>query len=98
MTSFYNVYTARKSRGQSFLPTLPQLAPIVIFFAAHYAWLLSPYSRILDNGGLMRVGLTMTFVFGRMTTKIILVFSFPRNAHPNSRHILQNNLSHTLQV
>jgi hypothetical protein len=25
----------------------------------------------------MRIGLTMTFVFGRMTTKIILVYSLP---------------------
>lgn len=71
--SVYNVYVARKSRRQPLLPTFPQLAPIIIFFAAHYAWLLSPYSHILENGGLMRVGLTMTFVFGRMTTKIILV-------------------------
>ena len=74
--SFYNVYQARKSRGQPFLSTLLQLAPIIVFFAANYAWLLSPYSNILKNGGLMRVGLTMTFVFGRMTTKIILVIPY----------------------
>jgi hypothetical protein len=69
------VYVARKARGQSFLATLLQLTPIILFFAASYAWLQSPYSTILNNGGLMRIGLTMTFVFGRMTTKIILVYS-----------------------
>ena len=73
-SSFYNVYVARKARGQSFFAALPQLTPIVLFFAAHYAWLLSPYSHILESGGLMQVSLTMTFVFGRMTTKIILVY------------------------
>jgi len=90
LISFYNVYCARKARGQSFIPTLLQLTPIAIFFAAHYAWLLSPYSMVLERGGLMRVGLVMTFVFGRMTTKIILV----RSSTPlqtENRHISQNN-------
>lgn len=72
---FWNVYQARKNKGLGFLETLPQLTPIVLFFAAYYAWLLSPYSQVLERNGLMRVGLIMTFVFGRMTTKIILVRS-----------------------
>jgi hypothetical protein len=85
-SSFYNVYVARKSRGQRVWSTLPQLTPIILFFAAHYAWLLSPYSHTLQNGGLMRVSLTMTFVFGRMTTKIILVPAPPpRPPSPNER-------------
>jgi hypothetical protein len=71
--SMWNVYQARKRKGLSFGGTLPHLIPIILFFGAHYAWLLSPYSHILENNGLMRVSLTMTFVFGRMTTKIILV-------------------------
>src|SRR5277367_417347 len=99
MSSVYNVYVARKSPGQSLLPTLPQLSPIILFFAAHYAWLLSPYSHILEKGDLMRVGLTMTFVFGRMTTKIILVLPPITSYLPtNDRHISQNNLSLTSQV
>jgi hypothetical protein len=73
MFSIYNVYCAREERGKSFLVTLPQLLPMVLFFAANFAWLLSPFSHVLENNGLMRVALTMTFVFGRMTTKIILV-------------------------
>jgi len=71
--SMWNVYQARKRKGLSFSGTLPHLIPILLFFTAHYLWLLSPYSHILENNGLMRVSLTMTFVFGRMTTKIILV-------------------------
>ena len=77
----WNVYQARRKKGLSFLGTLPQLMPVILFFVAHYAWLLSPYSHILENNGLMRVSLTMTFVFGRMTTKIILVFT-PIPPHP----------------
>src|SRR5438045_4402755 len=68
----WNVYQARRKKGLSFLGTLPQLMPIILFFVAHYAWLLSPYSHILENNGLMRVSLTMTFVFARMTRKITL--------------------------
>jgi len=49
------------------------MIPIALFVAAHYAWLLSPYSHALKDGHLMLIGLIMTFVFGRMTTKIILV-------------------------
>src|ERR1700738_5374181 len=79
----WNVYQARRKKGLSFLRTLPQLMPIILFFVAHYAWLLSPYSHILQNNGLMRVSLTMTFVFGRMTTKIILVI-IPISSHPPS--------------
>lgn len=97
-SSVYNVYLARKTRGQSLFPTLPQLSPIILFFAAHYAWLLSPYSHILENGSLMRVGLIMTFVFGRMTTKIILVLLSTTIPHTNDRPISQNNLFPTLQV
>jgi hypothetical protein len=45
----------------------------------------------------MRVGLTMTFVFGRMTTKIILVFP-PIAMLTYARHTLRNSLSRILQV
>jgi ethanolaminephosphotransferase len=83
--SFYNVYKARKARGEAFLPTLPQLIPMILFVAAHCAWLLSPYSYALKEGQLMLVGLTMTFVFGRMTTKIILVRT-PPSAALTRRH------------
>ena len=69
----WNVYEARKKKGLGLFETLPQLVPLVLFFGVHYAWLLSPYSHVLERNGLMRVGLIMTFVFGRLTTKIILV-------------------------
>jgi len=54
------------------------MIPIALFVGAHYAWLLSPYSHALKDGQLMVIGLIMTFVFGRMTTKIILVPLLPR--------------------
>ncbi|KAL8951581.1 MAG: hypothetical protein Q9183_007449, partial [Haloplaca sp. 2 TL-2023] len=46
--------------------------PIVVFTASCSAWLYSPYSTLMQENRLVLFCLTMSFVFGRMTTKIIL--------------------------
>lgn len=67
-----NVYQARKSRGEAFLPVFLEWTPMVVFTGALCAWLGSPWSTLLSDNHLALLCLTLSFVFGRMTTKIIL--------------------------
>ncbi|KAJ8613695.1 hypothetical protein MRB53_036837 [Persea americana] len=67
-----NVASARRSRGQAVLPVFLEWTPMLIYTAATAAWMSSPYSRILKDNHLLLHCLTQSFVFGRMTTKIIL--------------------------
>lgn len=68
----YNVYTTRRAQGLSFAPTMAGWTPMLIFCASLIAWLGSPYSNLLRDNHLCLLCLTLSFVFGRMTTKIIL--------------------------
>lgn len=68
----YNVYLARRQQNLPFLPTLLGWIPIVIFVGSSGFWLYSPYSTLVLDNHLMLFCLTMSFVFGRMTTKMIL--------------------------
>lgn len=68
----YNVYVARKSRGQNMAPLFLEWTPMVVFTASTVAWLGSSHSFILKENHLVLFCLTMSLVFGRMTTKIIL--------------------------
>ncbi|KAJ9199480.1 hypothetical protein DTO166G4_5488 [Paecilomyces variotii] len=67
-----NVYQARKRQGLPFLPVLKEWLPISVFTGCVVAWLFSPYSTLLAENRLVLFCVTMSFVFGRMTTKIIL--------------------------
>jgi ethanolaminephosphotransferase len=67
-----NVAKARRSRNQPLLPLLKEWTPLVIFVTCTMAWLGSPYSSLLKDNHLVLYCLTMSLVFGRMTTKIIL--------------------------
>ncbi|CAN9341028.1 unnamed protein product [Alternaria alternata] len=67
-----NVAKARRSRNQPLLPLLKEWTPLVIFVTCTIAWLGSPYSSLLKDNHLVLYCLTMSLVFGRMTTKIIL--------------------------
>lgn len=67
-----NVKRARQEQGLPFLPALLDWTPMLIYTAATVAWLSSPYSIVLGHNHLALFCITQSFVFGRMTTKIIL--------------------------
>lgn len=67
-----NVIRARRSRNQPVLPVFLEWTPLVVFTGSLCAWLGSPWSTILKDNHLTLLCLTLSFVFGRMTTKIIL--------------------------
>ncbi|KAI4259811.1 MAG: hypothetical protein L6R42_004394 [Xanthoria sp. 1 TBL-2021] len=67
-----NVVKARRAQKLPIAPVFAEWLPIVIFTASCTAWLYSPYSTLLRDNRLVLFCLAMSFVFGRMTTKIIL--------------------------
>lgn len=68
----YNVVKARKRQNLPILPVFLEWVPIFVFTLSTVAWLYSPYSTLLSENRLVLFCVTMSFVFGRMTTKIIL--------------------------
>ncbi|KAK3496830.1 CDP-alcohol phosphatidyltransferase-domain-containing protein [Neurospora hispaniola] len=76
-----NVVNARLSRNEPLLPVFLEWTPIVVFTLSVGTWLYSPYSTLMDENHLVLFCVTMSFVFGRMTTKMILAHltkqSFP---------------------
>ncbi|KAE8550394.1 hypothetical protein EYB25_006620 [Talaromyces marneffei] len=68
----YNVVRARRRQGLPVLPVFMEWTSIVIFTVSVLGWLWSPYSTLLANNHLVLFCIVMSFVFGRMTTKIIL--------------------------
>jgi ethanolaminephosphotransferase len=68
----YNVWKARKAKGLPFAPVFLEWTPLAIYTLAIGAWIYSPYSTLMDNNHLTLLCLTLSFVFGRMTTKMIL--------------------------
>jgi len=68
----WNVYSARKKQGLPFTPVLKEWVPMIVFTLSNMAWLFSPYSTLLSGNHLVLFCTTISFVFGRMTTMIIL--------------------------
>ncbi|KAL3438686.1 CDP-alcohol phosphatidyltransferase-domain-containing protein [Aspergillus tetrazonus] len=68
----YNVISARRSQGLPVTPIFKEWVPMIIFTGCNMAWLFSPYSSLLSGNRLVLYCWTISFVFGRMTTKIIL--------------------------
>ena len=68
----YNVVKARRAHNLPVAPVFLELTPFLIFVLSIGAWLYSPYSTLMQENRLMLFCLTMSFVFGRLTTKIIL--------------------------
>ncbi|KAK5172296.1 uncharacterized protein LTR77_003934 [Saxophila tyrrhenica] len=68
----YNVAQARKANNLPLAPTFLGWIPMISFTTSLLAWLGSPYSHLLFDNHLALLCLTLSFVFGRMTTKIIL--------------------------
>lgn len=67
-----NVIRARWSRGQPMMPVFLEWTPMLVFTCAIGFWIYSPYSYIQSDNHLVLFCCTMSFVFGRMTTKMIL--------------------------
>lgn len=67
-----NVIEARKKQNLPIMPIFKEWVPMVFFTVCNIAWLFSPYSTLLVENRLVLYCWTITFVFGRMTTKIIL--------------------------
>nr|OQO30584.1 hypothetical protein B0A51_01211 [Rachicladosporium sp. CCFEE 5018] len=67
-----NVARARREKGLSWMPLMLEWTPMVVFVGSLIAWFGSPHSHILTNNHITLLCLTLSFVFGRMTTKIIL--------------------------
>ena len=68
----YNVIQARKAANLPIAPVFLEWTPILIYTASITSWLYSPYSTLIRDNHLVLFSITMSFVFGRMTTKIIL--------------------------
>jgi ethanolaminephosphotransferase len=67
-----NVVKARKRDNLPVLPVFLEWTPMTVYTLAIGSWLYSPYSTLMADNHLVLFCLTMSFVFGRMTTKIIL--------------------------
>lgn len=67
-----NVIQARRRQGLPVLVVFKEWFPIAVFTGCVVAWLFSPYSTLLSENRLVLFCVTMSFVFGRITTKIIL--------------------------
>ena len=68
----YHVVQVRRRQGLPILPVFLEWAPMIVYTLSCGAWLYSPYSSLLSHNQLVLFCLTMSFVFGRLTTKIIL--------------------------
>jgi ethanolaminephosphotransferase len=68
----YNVAKARRAKNLPVLPVFLEWAPMAVYTFSIGMWLYSPHSTLMRENHLVLFCLTMSFVFGRMTTKIIL--------------------------
>ena len=67
-----NVVAARRERKLPIAPVFLEWTPMLLFCGSLVAWIGSPYSAILTENHICLLCLTLSFVFGRMTTKTIL--------------------------
>ena len=67
-----NVAKARREQGLPLAPVFLDWIPMIAYTFGCTAWLGSPYTHLLEDEHLVLFCLTMSLVFGRMTTKIIL--------------------------
>ncbi|AEO53155.1 hypothetical protein MYCTH_2294110 [Thermothelomyces thermophilus ATCC 42464] len=68
----YHVVKARRARNLPVAPVFLEWTPMVVYTVSIGAWLYSPYSTICSENHLVLFCFIMSFVFGRMTTKMIL--------------------------
>lgn len=67
-----NVVAARHEKNLPVAPVFLEWTPMLLFCGSLVAWIGSPYSTILTENHIALLCLTLSFVFGRMTTKTIL--------------------------
>ncbi|KAI2472562.1 CDP-alcohol phosphatidyltransferase [Annulohypoxylon bovei var. microspora] len=67
-----NVVKARRRDKLPVLPVFLEWIPMGVYTCSIGAWLYSPHSTLLRENHLVLFCLTMSLVFGRMTTKMIL--------------------------
>ncbi|KAL5615216.1 hypothetical protein BROUX41_005272 [Berkeleyomyces rouxiae] len=68
----YNVIKARQRNNLPVLPVFAEWLPMGVFTMSVIAWLYSPWSHLLADNHLVLFSFTLAFVFGRLTTKMIL--------------------------
>ncbi|ORY54564.1 CDP-alcohol phosphatidyltransferase [Pseudomassariella vexata] len=68
----YNVVKARRKDRLPVLPVFLEWIPMAVYSFSIAAWLYSPYTTLRSENHLVLFCLTMSFVFGRLTTKMIL--------------------------
>lgn len=68
----YHVIKARQAKNLPVLPVFLEWTPMAVYTFSIGIWIFSPHSTLMDENHLVLFCLTMSFVFGRMTTKIIL--------------------------
>jgi ethanolaminephosphotransferase len=68
----YHVVQARRAQRLPVAPVFLEWTPMAVYTLSIGAWLYSPYSTLRAENHLVLFCLTMSFVFGRMTTKMIL--------------------------
>ncbi|KIH94235.1 ethanolaminephosphotransferase [Sporothrix brasiliensis 5110] len=67
-----HVVQARRARGLPVAPVFMEWTPMIVYTLSIGAWIYSPHSYLRSDNHLVLFCLTMAFVFGRMTTKMIL--------------------------
>ena len=67
-----NVVKARRARNLPVAPVFLEWTPMAVYTFSIGAWLYSPYSTLRPENHLVLFCIIMSFVFGRMTTKMIL--------------------------
>ncbi|KAJ3463643.1 hypothetical protein MRS44_008429 [Fusarium solani] len=70
--SVVNVVKARKANGLPIVPVFLEWIPMAVYTISIAAWVFSPYSTLMAENHLILFCFTMSFVFGRLTTKMIL--------------------------
>lgn len=68
----YNVVQARRKNGLPVAPVFLEWTPMAVYTISIGLWVFSPYSTLMEENHLMLFCSTLAFVFGRMTTKMIL--------------------------
>lgn len=76
-----NVARARRAKGLPLAPVFLEWIPMAIYTLSIGAWVFSPHSTLMEENHLILFCLTLSFVFGRLTTKIILAH-LTRQAFP----------------
>lgn len=67
-----HVIEARRRQNLPIAPVFLEWTPFAVYFFSIGLWLYSPFSTLRSENHLVLFCLTMSFVFGRMTTKMIL--------------------------